>query len=406
MKVKLNKRVIDDAEYQGPGGYYLWDTDTAGFGLRIYPSGRKVFVISYRARGRQRFYTLGRYGELTPHQAKTEALETLARARRGEDPSGERIAGRKAPTVADLGDRYVRDHAKLKKKPKYIARDRNAWDRLVRPSLGKRKVNDIRRTDVAKLMTSLAKTPSMANRLLTLLSSAFNLAEVWEWRPEGSNPCRKVARYKEEGRERYLAESELARLGETLVTAEQHWGYHPTAIAAIRLLILTGCRSAEILKLRWQDVDLERRCLHLPDSKTGKRTVMLNTAALAVLASFERDRSNPHVIVGAKPGSHRATLQNVWTRICAEADLHDVRVHDLRHTYASYGVNGGQSLAVVGKLLGHSKITTTQRYAHLADDPIRQASEAIGATLAATMEGRPKASIENISRATNAIAAR
>ena len=393
MKVRLSKRVIDAAEYQGTGGCYLWDETIMGFGLRTYPSGRKSFVITYSARGRQRFYTLGRYGELTLHQAKTEALETLARARRGEDPSSERMAGRKAPTMADLGKRYVRDHARVKKKPKYAARDASAWDRLVNPKLGTRKVADVRRADIAKLMRDLSKTPAMANRLLTLLSAAFNLAEVWEWRPERSNPCRKVPRYKEESRERYLAESELERLGQVLIEAEQNWGYHPTAVAAVRLLILTGCRSAEILKLRWQDVDFERRCLHLPDSKTGKRDVLLNTAALEILADIDRDKSNPYVIVGNRPKTHRSTLQGLWDRIRVEAGIEDVRIHDLRHTFASYGVNGGQNLAVVGKLLGHSKITTTQRYAHLADDPIRQASEAIGSTLSATLAGRTQATM-------------
>ena len=182
----------------------------------------------------------------------------------------------------------------------------------------------------------------MPTKSISLLSKAFNLAEIWGWRPEGTNPCRHIQRFKEESRERYLSPQELGRLGDVLNEAGRSWGTSPHAIAAIRLLILTGCRSAEILTLRWTDVDFERRCLHLADSKTGKRTVMLNTAALQVLADIERFDDNPHVIIGAKPASHRASLQNVWPRICREAELEDVRVHDLRHTYASYGVNAGQ----------------------------------------------------------------
>ncbi len=385
MKVRLNKRTIDEAEYQGPGGCYLWDTQMPGFGIRLYSSGAKSFVVSYWSRGRRRFYTIGRYGRITLHQARDEALEVFLCVRKGGDPAGERQTNRKAPTVADLADRHIRDHARIKYKPRSVKRARQVWDRCVVPHLGRRKVADIQRADIARLMTTMADTPAMANKVQTLLSKAFNLAEIWGWRPEGTNPCRHVGRYKEESRERYLSQDELRRLGGALVHFEQHTETSPHAIAAIRLLILTGCRSAEILKLGWDEVDFERRCLHLADSKTGKRTVLLNTAALEILADLERIDDNPHVIPGAKPGSHRASLQNVWPRICRHAGIQNVRIHDLRHTFASYGVNGGQGLPVIGRLLGHSKITTTQRYAHLDDDPVRAASEAIGATIAASM---------------------
>ncbi|MEM9553714.1 MAG: site-specific integrase [Acidobacteriota bacterium] len=386
MKVRLNKRVIDEAVYEGPGGCYLWDTAMAGFGVRIYPTGRKSFVVSYWTRGRRRFYTLGPYGKLTLHQARGEALEVFLRVRRGEDPSADRRRTRAAPAVADLADRHIDEHAKIKNKARSAKRDRRAWDRLVLPKLGQRKVKDITRADVARLMTEMADTPAMANKVLTLLSKAFNLAEVWGWRTEGTNPCRHVSRYKEESRDRYLSESELRRLGQVLEQAEHEWLACPYALAAVRLLILTGCRSAEILTLRWDDVDLERRCLHLPDSKTGKRTVLLNEPAVGILEQLDPQDDNPHVIPGAKPGGHRSSLQKIWDRLRKAAEIEDVRVHDLRHTFASYGVNQGQNLVVVGRLLGHSKITTTQRYAHLADDPIRQATNAIGSGLAATLE--------------------
>ena len=156
-------------------------------------------------------------------------------------------------------------------------------------------------------------------------------------------------------------------------------------------MILTGCRSAEILNLRWQDVDFERQSLHLPDSKTGKRTVVLNSSALGILKELERIDGNPYVLPGIKPGRPISSLQKLWDRLRKEADIEDVRLHDVRHTYASFGINSGHNLSVIGKLLGHSKILTTQRYAHLADDPLRQATEQIGATLAATLESRPMA---------------
>ena len=389
MKVRPNKRTIDEAVYEGPGGCYLWDTEMAGFGVRIYPTGRKSFVVSYWTQGRRRFYTLGPFGKLTLHQAKSEALEVFLRVRRGEDPAADRRASRSAPKMTDLADRHIQEHAKIKNKPKSVKRDRRAWDRCVLPKLGKRRVKDVNRADVARLMTEMAETPAMANKVLTLLSKAFNLAEVWEWRPEGSNPCRHVSRFREEYRDRYLSESELRRLGGVLNLYESAQAMCPYAIAAVRLLILTGCRSAEVLQLRWEDVDFERRCLRLPDSKTGKRTVLLNEPALEILASLEPQDDNPHVVPGEKPGSHRSTLQPVWERLREAAEILDVRIHDLRHTFASFGVNGGQNLAVVGRLLGHRKITTTQRYAHLSDEPVRRASDAIGQELVDMLNRSP-----------------
>lgn len=332
MKIRLNKRAIDEAYYYGSGGCYLWDSEVLGFGLRIYPTGRKSFVITYHFRGRQRFFTLGRYGEMTLQQARAEALQLLGRCRKGDDPAGERHADRIAPTMADLADRHIREHAKLKNKERSADRDRRAWDRCVLPRFGDRKVKDITRADIARLIVDMAETPAMANKVVTLLSKAFNLAEVWGWRAEGTNPCRHVDRFTEESRERFLSESELRRLGQVLDEAERSWGVCPFSLVAIRLLIMTGCRSAEILQLRWEDVDLERRNLNLPDSKTGKRTVVLNSAAMAILENLERRPDTPYVIPGDKPGTHRASLQAVWERIRDEADLRGVRIHDLRHT--------------------------------------------------------------------------
>ena len=396
MKVRLNKRTIDEAVYQGPGSCYLWDSGLTAFGLRIYPTGRKSFVVTYWSRGRRRFFVLGQYGKLTLAQARKAALEVFLRVRQGGDPAEERRAANHSPTINDLADRHIDDHAKINNKARSAKRARQLWDRCVVPKIGTRKVADIQRPDIARLMTSMAATPSMANKTLTLLSKAFNLAEVWGWRPEGTNPCRHVQRFKEESRERYLSASELQRLGEVLSRIEYERSGLPQAVAAIRLLILTGCRSSEILQLRWDEVEFEGRCLRLTDSKTGKRTVVLNTAALEILAALEHVDGNPYVIPGGKIGGHLSTLQPLWSRVRAEADIADVRVHDLRHNFASFGVNNGHNLAVVGKLLGHSKIATTQRYAHLADDPLRQANEQIGSGLAASMAARSTVEIREI----------
>lgn len=396
--MKLNKRSIDKATYQGPGADYRWDTDIAGFGLRIYPSGRKSYVVTYRCRGRQRFYTLGRHGELTPYQARTEALETLARTRRGEDPSAERAGERGAPTVTDLWDRYRREYIEVRLKPETQRRLLRLWPKHILPRFGERKVSDVARSDVAKLMSEMAATPMEANAVRKALSAGFNMAEVWGWRSDGTNPCKLVQMFKEETRERFLSEEELGRLAEALATLEEEDPKRAHTVAAIRLLILTGCRRSEILGLRWQDVDFERRCLRLPDSKTGAKVVFLNTVALELLAGIERIEGNPHVIPGRAPGSHLRRLDRTWDAARKQSGLEDVRLHDLRHTYASFGVGTGLSLPLVGRLLGHSRSATTERYAHLADDPVRQAAEQIGSTIEAAMQRRPKASVVKIGR--------
>lgn len=400
---KLTKRVIDAARYKSPtshprGAFYIWDTEIAGFGLRVYPSGRKVFLLTYRIKGKQRFYQLGRYGELTVYQARTEALDTLRQARQGTDPAADQMAYRRSPTMADLAERFIEEHSKINKKPVCVTADQRRLRKHILPRLGHRRVIDISRTDVAELHTSMAATPGAANTTRDLLSKAFSLAEVWGWRPEGSNPTRHVKGYKMPKRERYLSPAELARLSEILVEGERTESISQEPVSAIRLLILTGCRLMEILALKWEYVDFEGHCLRLPDSKTGPKVVPLNSAALQVLAGIDRREGSTWVIPGQKPGSHLQSLKSQWRRIRREAGLEDVRIHDLRHTYASFGVNLGLPLPMIGKVLGHSNTAMTERYAHLADDPVREANERIGEHIAAIMTAQPKADVVPIAQ--------
>ena len=392
MRLRLNKRAIESATYKGAGADYRWDTELPSFGVRVYPSGRKSFVITYRVRGKQRFFTLGRFGEITLQQARAVALEHLGKARQGEDPAGERMAYRQAPILKDLAERYMAEHARVHKKATSIQMDDRMWQQHVLPSLGGRKVADISRDDVSKLHGSLSATPAIANHVRRLLCKAFNLAEVWGWRPDGSNPTRHVKRFKEGKRERFLSGAELARLAECLAEAERTATERPEAIAGIRLLVLTGCRRGEILNLRWQDVDFEARCLRLPDSKTGAKVVYLNAPALQVLAGLERHDGKDLVLPGRISG-RPITLNDPWRRIRKAAQVEDVRIHDLRHTYASVGVSSGLSLSVIGGLLGHSQLATTERYSHLADDPVRQGAERIGAAIEAAMLGKAGAEV-------------
>lgn len=391
--MRLTKAAIEAARHHGRDqrAHYLWDDQVRGFGLRVYPSGTKSFVVTYYLHGRQRFKILGQYGcELTLPQARKMALDLRGRVCRGEDPNPQSAR----QTVADLFKRYMAEHARPKLKARSAAAAEGLWQRHILPKLGRRKVADLTREDVERFHMGMAKKPTTANRALAVLSKACNLAEVWGWRPDGSNPCRHVKKFREEKRERFLSSDELARLGCVLAEAEREGKERPEVIAAIRLLLLTGCRVGEIVKLTWSEVDAEHRCLRLKDSKTGKKVVHLNTAALEVLDSLQR--TDRYLIPGTKAGTPLRDLNRPWSRIRRRAGIEDVRIHDLRHTYASTGAGAGLSLPVIGRLLGHSQIATTQRYSHLADDPVRQATETIGATINAALQGKPKAVVVDL----------
>ena len=249
--MRLSQRSINALTYTRKSGAQChWDSDLSGFGVRIYPSGRKSYVVSYRAAGRQRSMTLGKVGVLTPNDARGMALEVLVAVAKGGDPAADRAAYRQAPTVADLRDRYMKEHAEIRKKRMGVGNDERMWRLHILSAIGRRKVTDVSRAEIVRLHTSMAETPYQANRMLALLSKAFQLAELWEWRPDGSNPCKQIQRYREEKRERYLSSDEFTRLADVLAQVEHERTERPASIAAIRLLMLTGCRSGEIKTLR------------------------------------------------------------------------------------------------------------------------------------------------------------
>ena len=254
------------------------------------------------------------------------------------------------------------------------------------PALGQLKVADVTRADVARLHHEFRDTPYQSNRNLEIVSKMFNLAEMWGLRPDGSNPCRHVKKYKEKKRERYLSTDELARLGEVLRQCEQEGVESASTINLIRLLMLTGCRLSEIQTLKWDYVDFENRALHLPDSKTGVKTVHLGPPALKVLIEIERIEGNPWVITGKLENTHLQEPQRPWRRIRKRAGLDDVRIHDLRHTFASVAVSGGQGLPMIGQMLGHTQVQTTARYTHLATEPVKRATDEVSTTIGAALE--------------------
>jgi integrase len=365
--------------------YVIWDGDIPGFGVRVMPSGRKGYLVQYRVGTRSRKLALGPHGVLTVDQARARAIQALADVKGGGDPAEVRKERREAITVRELAERFDREHIAVRVKESTAKEYRRNVRLYILPALGRLRVSDISRADVARFHHSMRHIPYQANRNLEIISKMFGLAEMWGLRPDGSNPRKHLAKYPEQKRERFLSAAELKRLGETLNEMEAEGVELPGAITAVRLLLLTGCRLNEIMKLRWEHVDLQSAALRLPDSKTGAKLVHLGMAAIDVLAATERLPFNPHVIVGTLPGQPLSDLQPFWRRVRARAGIKDVRIHDMRHTFASVAVASGQGLPMIGKLLGHSQVQTTARYAHLAGNPVRAAANDVATAIAAQL---------------------
>jgi len=377
---KLTKRTVDAIEPQATE-FFIWDESIPGFGLRVMPSGRKSFVVQYRAGRRPRRMSLGPSTVLTCDQARTRAITIIAAVKNGEDPAADRAAKRNAATVSDLAERFDKEHIAVRLKASTAKEYRGNLRRFILPALGRLAVPEITRADVAKFHHDLRHIPYQANRCLEVVSKMFVLAEMWGLRPDGSNPRKHIRKYPEEKRERFLSAAELRRIGEVLREMESEGVELSSAILAARLLILTGCRLGEIMTLKWNYIDFHERALCLPDSKTGKKIVHLGAPAVEYLHDAQRTDSNPWVITGTLTGKPLSDLQPFWQRVRARAGVKDVRIHDLRHTFASTAVASGQGLPMIGKLLGHTQVQTTARYAHLAADPVRNAADIVATSL-------------------------
>ena len=365
----------------------FWDRELAGFGVRVYPSGRKVYVVQSRAGGGPRRVTLGTHGEITATQARLRAAQVIDRIKRGEEPAVP--PPRSGTTVADLAERYMSAHVAQNCNAHTAGIYRGSLENHILPALGMMPLAMVESAHVTALHYNLRETPRAANRALSVLSKMFTLAAAWGMVADGANPCRAVRKYREKKRERFLSRAEYRRLGQALAEAEAEaaagadGAVSPYAIAALRLLMLTGCRLNEILTLRWDDVDRTAGEFRLRDGKTGARMVPLTPTAEAVLAGIERVPANPWIIAGKQPGTHLATITAEWYRLRARAGLDDVRIHDLRHSYASRALAAGESLSMIGKLLGHADIQSTARYAHLARETERTSANRVGASIGA-----------------------
>jgi integrase len=375
MAVRLTDKDIRNLPAPASGNRVTYDTELKGFGVRVTAAGAKSFVLNYRADGRERRYTIGSLPEWTAATAREKAKELKRRVDDGEDPMADRHAERGAPTVAVLADRYLAEHA-TRKRERSAKEDASLLRQLIVPKLGKHRVAAVRRSEIETFHRDVTKaTPTRANRALSLLTKMFNLAIGWEIRTD--NPCRGIERNQEHKRERYLTPAELERL---MAALAQH--SNQTSANVIRLLLLTGARRGEVLRARWDQFDLQTGVWVKPAATTKQNKlhrIPLSAPARQLLAEMREKTEGPALFSGRRGNEQQTDLKRFWATVCRTAKVTGVRMHDLRHSYASYLASSGLSLPVIGALLGHSSPVTTQRYAHLLDDPLRAATERVGA---------------------------
>lgn len=405
---KLTKREVDRVV---PSDHivFVFDTDLKGFGLKVMPSGVKTFIVEYRAgaggrKATKRRLTIGRYGALTPEQARDLAKDILARVHAGEDPASDKIKARAEMTLAEVCALYLAEGCETKKQST-IATDSGRIRRHINPLLGRKRIGELSRADVEKFMRDVAagKTATdertkkrgraiveggkgTATRTVGLLGGIMSFAVARGLR--AGNPVRGVKRYPDKKGETFLSAAELARIGQALVEAELA-GANTSAVAIIRLLALTGARKNEIASLRWNEVDLERRYLKLGDSKTGAKVIPVGAPACEVLKTVQIVEGSEYVFPAVSGTGHFQGVDKVWRTVRDAANFPKLRMHDLRHSFASIGLARGDTLPLIGAILGHADVKTTARYAHLADDPVRTAAEGISQSMQAAMMGMP-----------------
>ncbi len=412
-RLKLTKDSVGEIQ-AADAEQFIWDTDQPGFGMRVWPSGRMAYIAQYRLHGgrggRQRRVTVGKHPEMDPGDARKLARKIIAKATLGTDAAAERDKARKADTVSDLVDVWLEEAAHISRRTgesrtaTNVAGERGRIDAHVRPQLGKRRLMELQRRDIERFRDAVARGATRrttktklrgravvrggagtAARTVRMLSSIFAFAIDLGLMPE--NPCKGVRLNPTKAMERFLSGEELQRLGVALAGAEAA-GVHSGGLNIIRLLALTGARKTEIAALEWSSVDFERECLRLKTSKTGAKVIQLAPPALTILTDIERQKGSDYVFPAARGKGHFDNVGKVWVRVRERAGLDDVRLHDLRHTFASFGATGGFGLPVIGALLGHRQAATTARYAHLADDPLRRAAARIGGEIGAAMAQR------------------
>jgi integrase len=416
-KSKISSRLVTSLKL----GETVMDTELSGYGVRRQKSKDCVFFVKKSFKRARHYETIGIYGdEWTEPKARDAALKIIAAIKNGADISGAKAKARAMPTLAEFAAEVIENRAPTLK-PTTNANYRAFLRRHVAPTdnngkllpgcLGRLKVDAVQKSDVTTLHRKLQHMPRGANQVLALLGVIFDEAREAKLLSEGAaNPARRIKKYPESLRDRFLTQEEFERLGETLRAIESDGSEDPYAVMAIRLLIFAGSRRNEILSAKWSWIDFERGFLNLPSAKTGRRPVPLSLQALELLRLIPRVVGNPYVIVGKKRGQHLVGLNHIWQRIRKRADLkpviledgkeQHVRLHDLRHSFASLAAANGESLQVIGKLLGHTNPMTTARYAHLVGDQIHAAGNDVGERVAPSIMPTQKLANREIVSAT------
>jgi integrase len=402
MKGRIVEQTIKRMKAPEANSYIEWDAEIPGFGVRITAAGVISFILDYRIFGRHRRYTIGRFPELTATAARIEAGELRRTIRAGQDPMEERNISRVEPTLGDLTTAYIESAAEGKKKPHTIREDKRQVEKIISPALGNHRLKAIGRRDIEVLHASLKATPYQANRVLGLLSTMFNFAIEAKWMTE--NPARGVKKFSEEKRESWLSVEQIQRFREALDAYKDQ-----SAANCLRLLLLTGSRAGEALKAEWKEFDLQRGVWTKPTHHTKQKKtehVPLSVPAMELLSSIRPRNATGPLFPGKnleKNGGARVSLTRPWKQACKAAGLVEtytvqgkrglltryrptVRVHDLRHSYASHLVSNGVGLQIVGKLLGHIQASTTMRYAHLQDEALRAATNQLSTIYADTQK--------------------
>lgn len=360
---KLTKTFVDSLKPSLKDEWH-WDSEIPGFGVRIQPSGRKTYVARYRTHDRvQRKLTLARCSDMPPDRARDLARKAFATVAEGGDPTKDRRVEKDAPTMSDLQERYMKEHAGPFKKEASARLDAMNWRLHIIPAIGKKKVKDVKRSDILSLHGSLSEKPATANQVLALLSKALNLCETWEWRARNSNPCHEVKKYKITERELILTPVQIKSLSSTLDEMLSAGEITEPMTNLVRLLMLTGCRLREIMCAQRSWIDNERQLLLLPDSKVGQRKIALSAPAMDIINNIAA--SETWLIPGRVRLEPMNSPYKAWKRIKQKAGLPvELRIHDLRHTAGSLGHMAGLSQKQIQIMLGHKQMSTTERYLH------------------------------------------
>lgn len=412
---RITKRTVDALQVTGKD-YVHWDGELTGFGVRVRATGAKSFVVVYRTGGRntpQRRVTIGAVGKIEADKARDEAKTIINQAELGLDRAAEKAKLRAEMTFDKVCDLYLQEGCETKK-ASTIATDTGRIERHIKPLLGKKRIGEITRTDVEKFMRDVANGKTAADektkrhgraiveggkgtatRTVGLLGGIMTFAVSRQLRTD--NPVRGVKRYADKKGETFLSAADLAKVGAALTALEAE-SANPSAMAIIRLLAFTGARKSEIAALRWSEVDLERGYLRLGDSKTGAKVIPIGAPACEVLASVDAIEGSEFVFPAASGESHFQGVEKIWRKARTAAGLPDLRLHDLRHSFASVGLARGDALPVIGAILGHADVKTTSRYAHLSDDPVKVAADAISRSISAAFGGKGQAEIVDIGK--------